>query len=116
MAKELINGNYDTAFYRWRVERHNRRTLSSRHIWICKREEEKEVIVIEQIRCDCHFKNVIAERDVHGIYIQCRGCKEKKRIDTSNEPDFWQKLGETLGIAVRDYLSEHFDELSDNLK
>ena len=69
---------------------------------------------MEQIRCDCHFKNVVAEKDNEAVYVQCRGCKEKVKIEP--DKDFWCKLGETVGAAVRDYLLEHNEELPDNLK
>ena len=41
------------------------------------------MISVEQIRCDCHGRQkIIAERDDDGnVYVQCRGCREKVKIE-----------------------------------
>jgi len=40
--------------------------------------------IIEQIRCNCHDRaKIVAERDEQGnVYVLCRGCKEKIKIET----------------------------------
>jgi len=50
----------------------------------------EEVNNIEQIRCDCHgHTKIVAERDEQGnIYVQCRGCKEKIKIESIPQRTF----------------------------
>jgi len=40
---------------------------------------------MEQIKCTCERNNTIAERDDCGnVHVQCRGCKEKTKIEPHN--------------------------------
>ena len=50
--------------------------------------------MIEQIRCSCHHKNVLAERDEQGVYIKCKGCREKYDIANLINSRFIDELSE----------------------
>ena len=54
--------------------------------------------IIEQIRCNCHDRaKIVAERDEQGnVYVQCRGCKEKIKIEPIKESREDEKDNDTL--------------------